>query len=136
MPAAYLGLAVALGAAVVAVLLMIADRNTVDDPATPVADQVGRGRSRAVGVVRILALLAVGILASITHPFSANDTPTPYDGVRSWWSFYGNNLNTTLTTTNPLDLSEAIHAQLTAKINYNTEEGYDLLTHFPYDLEI
>ena len=55
------------------------------------------------------------------------DTPDPVEGDWEWWSFYGDLLENTLTTTEPLDLSGATEAELTAQVNYDIEEGYDYL---------
>ena len=55
------------------------------------------------------------------------DTPDPIEGEYEWWSFYGDLLENTITTTEPLDLSGATEVELTAQVNYDIEEGYDYL---------
>lgn len=55
------------------------------------------------------------------------DTPDPFSGDWSWWSFYGDNLQNTLETTEPIDLSGATEASLNASVAYEIETGYDYL---------
>ena len=55
------------------------------------------------------------------------DTPDPVEGEWEWWSFYGDLLENSITTTTPLDLSGATEVELTAEVNYEIEEGYDYL---------
>jgi immune inhibitor A len=75
----------------------------------------------------IVVVGALAVLGLTTHPASVDIAPTPYLGDHTWWSFYGNNLDTTLELTNPLDLNGAENAGLIAWVNYEAEEGYDFL---------
>ena len=53
------------------------------------------------------------------------NTPNPPDGIASWWSFYGDNLDNTLLTTETIDLSGGSAAEVTALANFEIEEGFD-----------
>ncbi len=120
---AYVGLAFALVATVLAVLLLLAGRK---QPAAPTPSAVAP-RARRRYAAALAPLLALGVVGVTTHPLSTDDTPAPYDGAHSWWSSYGNNADTTLDTTNPIDLAGATSAGLTAEVNFYLEEGYDYL---------
>ena len=122
-PGAYVGLVVALGASVLAGLRRRAARRSPDEPTPPPVE--GKAQSSYGGVLVVLFLVA--ILGVTVHPAAADNLPAPYAGERAWWGFYGNNLDTTLELTNPLNLNGAATAELTAQVNYDAEEGYDFL---------
>ena len=53
------------------------------------------------------------------------DTPDPFGGIASWWSFYGDNLDNSLVTTDSMDLSGATEVGITAQTSYDIEAGFD-----------
>jgi immune inhibitor A len=52
---------------------------------------------------------------------------TPYSGTKAWWTSSADDLNTTLTLNQALDLANLRSATVTAKAWYEIEAGYDYL---------
>lgn len=118
---AYGGVLVALAAATLAVLLLLADRKTPE----PTTSHTVEPRVRIGYAVASGLLAGAAIIGAITRPLSVDERPSPFAGEGAWWSSYGNGLETTLTTTEPMDLSGASTVGVSAQINYDLEEGYD-----------